>query len=363
MSDGHPRSRQQMHFPSVRDHHSAAHTRRPSTHASSGFGRHSSRSGSSMASSMASGQRHVPYSFLAVTKDCIKSLEIADVVPLVTTLTGALIYHFRNRKNGRLVPFGNPDWVEYVCNGAMFYSAYSFAKSHNIIGSIKSSLKKHGKHLAVPLSGDGKRSLSNVASHSTDGTRGLSNATTRSVDGKRGLASVAPAAATAEVRRLFGSAAMDPGNAIDEYDVRAAVPREAARRHYYDVYHSGSGVREAGPQVFDSAAAVRAAGPEVLGGAAAVRALRGETAQQLLQRDQAGPADKVHNMTIMDCALAEVADLLGRKAAAGPLGPADTIENVGRIALATIINIKTERHHRRSATPMHRANGMASVAA
>ncbi|KAJ2769366.1 hypothetical protein IWQ57_003139, partial [Coemansia nantahalensis] len=150
------------------------------------------------------------------------------------------------------------------------------------------------------------------------------------------------------VRRLFGSAAMDPGNAIDEYDMRWAVSRAVARRHYYDVYHSGSGVR--------------AAGPEVLGGAAAVRALRGETAQQLMQRDPAAPAGKLRSLTIMDCALAEVADLLRCKAATGPLGPADTIENVGHIALATIIHIKTEHHHRRAATPMPHAYGVASVA-
>ncbi|KAJ2776165.1 hypothetical protein H4R18_005815 [Coemansia javaensis] len=104
-----------------------------------------------------------------------------------------------------------------------------------------------------------------------------------------------------------------------EFDVSWAVPLSASKHYYNCVYRSGDGLANADAQA--------------LGAAAAVRALRGET---LLQAHRAGAS-------MVDSALAEADVLLRHKAAECALGPGDTIQNAGRVAIATAVRLHQER--------------------
>ncbi|KAJ2776164.1 hypothetical protein H4R18_005814 [Coemansia javaensis] len=131
----------------------------------------------------------------------------------------------------------------------------------------------------------------------------------RSVAGPAGLAS-----------RSVATAASDLDAAAYELDVSWAVPLAAAKRHYNCVYRGAGGLGGADAQA--------------LGAAAAVRALRGEA---LLQ---------AHGGSVLDAALAEADALLRRKAAECALGPDDTIERAGRVAIATAARLHHERQRR-----------------
>ncbi|KAJ2715543.1 hypothetical protein H4R19_001147 [Coemansia spiralis] len=292
--------------------------------APSGFGQYPGKSGTGMGSSKTSlvGQR-APKTFTAVAKDCLKAVEKPDAIAVLTCLSAAMLHHFRNRNSNGLVPFPNPRWVEYVCNAMSFYSVYSFAKERGLVGSSRAVVREQ-RMSGAPSSAPGTRGIADVAQRPAP------------TPASRGPRTPVPAAAAADIHQLFGSAAVEPGNAINEYDARWAVPKEVARRHHHAVYHAQLDLRSAGPQV--------------LGGAAAIQALRKETAQQRMHQDSGTAAHYADMLTVMDCALVEVDSLLRRKAAAAKLAPADTLENVGRIALATIIKIKMDQ--RRPDTPM-----------
>ncbi|KAJ2715544.1 hypothetical protein H4R19_001148 [Coemansia spiralis] len=305
MGEGQQQAGRQMYYPPGREEY---------PHASSAFSQYPSKSDTAPVSSKASqASRRMQNSFAVMAKDCLKSVQLQDAVPLVTTLSAAIYHHFNNRRSEDFVPYQHPHWIGWVYRGMMVYSAYTFAKARGLIGS---SRKKPQNQPTGPGGAHGTRGIADVAQRPAP------------TPASRGSRTPVPAAAVADMHQLFGSAAVEPGNAIDEYDARWAVPKEAARQHYHAVYHAQLDLRSAGPQV--------------LGGAAAIRALRKETAQQRMQHDPRAATCCGARLTVMDCALAEVDGLLRRKAAATKLTPADTLENVGRIALATIIKIKMD---------------------
>ncbi|KAJ2759269.1 hypothetical protein IWQ56_005781, partial [Coemansia nantahalensis] len=108
---------------------------------------------------------------------------------------------------------------------------------------------------------------------------------------------------------------------VNEFDGRWAVPRAVAKHYYNEVYRNKGGLNNANA--------------EVMGGAAAIRAVR-----KVAWHAGRHEGEEASDRAVMDCALTEVADLLARKAAVAPLAADEVFENVGRFALATIIQIK-----------------------
>ncbi|KAJ1725263.1 hypothetical protein LPJ61_005660 [Coemansia biformis] len=291
-------------------------------HPASGVSHYPSDSGSGYYSGETSvAPRKPTNTFVACAKDCFQSIAIQDAVPVVATICGAVIHHIGNRKSDSFAPYQKPAWVRYVCNAMMIFSGFAFARARGIIGARKDKKQQQAANQASEPNG-------------ANGMRGISGPVSSSVvsASRSGRARV-PENAAEDIQRLFGvdASRADAEHIIDEYDARWAVPKSAAKRHYYDVYHAKVGLRNANAQT--------------MGGAAAIRALRKETQQQRHQKDcKSARCSGLAKSTVMDSALAEAHYLLQRKAAVARLGPNDTIESVGRIALATIIKMKVGPH-------------------
>ncbi|KAJ2889444.1 hypothetical protein GGI21_006569, partial [Coemansia aciculifera] len=137
-----------------------------------------------------------------------------------------------------------------------------------------------------------------------------------------------------------GTRMRDLNNADDDndnsllggFDSSAAVPKTVAEHHYRHIY------RKKQPASLNHATA------QALGSAAAIKVLRSEShmSQQLRDSNIHLPDDLTHDQMMMGLVLSEVGDLLERKAETAQLEHDETMENVGKIALATIIKIKMD---------------------
>ncbi|KAJ2720289.1 hypothetical protein GGI07_004696 [Coemansia sp. Benny D115] len=121
-----------------------------------------------------------------------------------------------------------------------------------------------------------------------------------------------------------------PTDILSTFDPSAAVQKVVAEHYYRHVYRKNMDLLQANAQT--------------LGGAAAIRVLRREAdlEAEFYTGQQSMPEEMTLDQMIMGCVLYEVEDLLARKAERGPLQPEETLENVGKIALATVIKIKMD---------------------
>ncbi|KAJ2300490.1 hypothetical protein IWW51_005542 [Coemansia sp. RSA 2702] len=128
----------------------------------------------------------------------------------------------------------------------------------------------------------------------------------------------------------------DNDDVLGGFDDSNAVQKVVAEHYYRHVYRKNMDLRQATPQT--------------LGGAAAIKALRSEErmVHQLRYSELAMPPDLHHDQMVMGLAMSEAADLLERKSELGPLHPDDNLENIGQIALATIIKIKIDEDNAHS---------------
>ncbi|KAJ1771407.1 hypothetical protein IW140_003244 [Coemansia sp. RSA 1813] len=128
-------------------------------------------------------------------------------------------------------------------------------------------------------------------------------------------------------------------NILKQFDDSWAVQKFVAEHYYRHVYRKNMDLRNASAKT--------------LGGAAAIRALREEARMSVMLTpdDPSVPKDLPYDQIVMGMALSEVNDLLDRKAEAGPLHPEETLEFVGKIALATIIKIKMDEEQGASLQP------------
>ncbi|KAJ2776166.1 hypothetical protein H4R18_005816, partial [Coemansia javaensis] len=238
--------------------------------------------------------------------DSVKTTSTMLFVPILMIASSAFFHHFSNRGNPAMLPFGGSKWEKRVNNAMFAISAYGFCKTNGIFGTPAPVQQPVIKHTTAR----------DLALEHSPGTRSLD----MSPDAPHNHHHHHQAPYTEEehlehIRQV-----------AEEFDARWAVPKAEAKHNYHEVYRTPGGLE--------------AASMFVLGGAAAIRALRKEARQC----DRASVAsDRSEDQAIMESAMAEASSLLARKAARAELAPDETVENVGRIALATIIQIKTEQ--------------------
>ncbi|KAJ2386398.1 hypothetical protein GGI23_006498 [Coemansia sp. RSA 2559] len=144
-------------------------------------------------------------------------------------------------------------------------------------------------------------------------------------------------------------------NVLKDFDDSLAVQKFVAENYYRRVYRKNVDLRNASAKT--------------LGGAAAIRALREEDRMSVMLTpdDPSVPKDLPYDQIVMGMALSEVSNLLERKAEVGPLHEEETMEFIGKIALATIIKIKMDEEqgdprkshseHRFSSSEHHGSSG------
>ncbi|KAJ1798165.1 hypothetical protein LPJ75_006905 [Coemansia sp. RSA 2598] len=104
-----------------------------------------------------------------------------------------------------------------------------------------------------------------------------------------------------------------------------AVQKSMAEHYYNDIYHRRTDTYDASPQA--------------LGGAAAIRVLSQED-EILRQMPSDIPADQI----LVGCVMAEVERLLVKRGAERSAGDLEAaLENVGRVALSTVFDIKSSQ--------------------
>ncbi|KAJ1831504.1 hypothetical protein LPJ63_004234 [Coemansia sp. RSA 2711] len=246
-----------------------------------------------------------PNSFLHRVIDTLRSATLSEVVPIATLFGAALVHHFRHRRSDRLVPYQAQPWVKHAKNAVFAYNCYGFAKNNNFFKPRQRSITSTARSLDV------------------DGTRDLQ------ADSGDWMA---PGLLHSIVSSLFRSkSAMDlpksSNSLVDDFDSSWAVPRLIAENYYNYVYRDSASLH--------NAKAV------ILGGAAAIKALYefNAPANQRMRDDE--PANTQEHL-VLGMALAEVNHLLACKAESAVLNDDDTLETVGKIALATIIKIKID---------------------
>ncbi|KAJ2006535.1 hypothetical protein GGI04_001846 [Coemansia thaxteri] len=128
----------------------------------------------------------------------------------------------------------------------------------------------------------------------------------------------------------------------DGFDSSDAVQKTVAEHYYRHIYRKRMDMRQATAQT--------------LGGAAAIKVLRHESKmeQDIYGSGMPLPTDLQHDQVMMGLVLSEVGDLLELKAQAAPLHRDETLENVGRIAIATLVKIKIDESRAIDNVPTHR---------
>ncbi|KAJ2714331.1 hypothetical protein H4S00_005182 [Coemansia sp. D1744] len=264
-------------------------------------------------------------------KAILRAVTISEVGPMILLTGGMLAHHYRNRSASKLIPYQMPKWIRYLKNILFAYNGLKFSRNN---GLIKAPPKisptwpqETGKRGLGDVTQPGTRGLSDF--EPGDGTRGLDNYDLQG--GEPAPNDIVMQMVNAMVGELFGGrdgaaqTAHNGNGVLDGFDHSWAVPRALAEQSHRDVYMSGRNIAE-----IDA---------HYLGGAAAIQAL--ETERQAVAM-QPHVVDSQHEYRVMGMALSEVDTLLERKADAGALGSDDTLQLVGKVALATIIKIKAE---------------------
>ncbi|PIA13115.1 hypothetical protein COEREDRAFT_11771 [Coemansia reversa NRRL 1564] len=285
-------------------------------------------------------------------KDFLGNVSVCETVPMASLVTAALIHHYRHRNTTKLVPFEGPKWLRYLGNAVFARATYGFLTGNGLI----KPRSKAPQESARTLSWDGRDSYSsnphNIPNSHTIG--GYTNGHIQ-YDMQSAPNAVAPALESSYaggVTQMVGKIVNglfrnrnangmpgitnrglnDSADILDGFDESWAVPRKLAEKYYRNIYHKGKNLYNVETYV--------------LGGAAAISALHSEKS---MVRHQLGnhsnttkQLDYKHDYVVMGLALSEVEMLLERKSEMGPMGPGDDLESIGKIALATIIKIKTD---------------------
>ncbi|KAJ2079736.1 hypothetical protein H4R24_003578 [Coemansia sp. RSA 988] len=238
-------------------------------------------------------------------KDSIHSVTFADALPVFTILGAAFAHHYRFRKSENVTPYSRSRWVKYVNNALFAYNIYTFAIDNGFI-------KREDNEAKREMSWDERQP--SMSSH----------VKSRSIDSSASEVNIEQTLQTI-LGTLFVS--NRGGSLMDQFDDSWAVDRAAAEYFHDIVYCRKNNLRNANAQA--------------LGGAAAVRALQSES-QMALQQNENVPHITPEHM-VMGMALSEANALLSHKDVSSMSNSDETLENVGRIALATIIKIKIDQ--------------------
>ncbi|KAJ2711930.1 hypothetical protein H4R19_003012 [Coemansia spiralis] len=343
-----------------------------SRHRAGGSSRHGklSSTGSSSSSSSLTTARGMPANtFGNRFINGVKALGVSEVVSPLMFIIANILHHYKHRTSETLVPYKPPPWMRYVKNFTLAVSSYRWLRTNGIVRPVSHAPEP----AAVPT--DGKRSVDasrslNAATRHTSSRRtehhhhhrsrnaGHSSSRHRS----RGLdAAVVPQAShpqpvyadqmqqhgddqvptEADLNDFVMHMVAHIANGLfrakgdghgDEFDSSWAVPRQMAQEYHRSIFRRGTGLQ--------------GVEPHVLAGAAAIQALRNEGEVLGYHRRQYGGTNDVRfDFMLLGLALSETQALLTRKADAGAiLGPTDSLEHVGRIALATVIKIKLDEN-------------------
>ncbi|KAJ1817029.1 hypothetical protein LPJ56_004158 [Coemansia sp. RSA 2599] len=328
-------------------------------------------------------QNHEPkkYSFLNCLKDSLRHIEYMELLPIAGVLGASLYHHFKHRGSKHVVPFREPTWVKYLNNIAFAHNAYGMVKhgahGHHGGGSgggvpwtgILSALA--GSAMASGVRpGFGGNNNSQAFGRPPPNRPGMGSGgfqqpygrpNTQQGGGFGGSGGFGGAGAagggdivTKVLGKILGNlfkgnqrpSGMGPGGGrtrdlessdledsadiFSTFDDSQALQKVVAEHYYKHVYHKNMDLRTASAQT--------------LGGAAAISALRRENEinQQFTESREHLPEDMTPDQMLMGCVMSEAEELLRLKQERGPLDPEDTLENIGTIALATIIKIKLD---------------------
>ncbi|KAJ2101801.1 hypothetical protein IW146_005505 [Coemansia sp. RSA 922] len=319
--------------------------------------------------------------FLTCLKQSFKDIELLPLVPVAGMLGASVYHHYKNRNRGYVVPFKEPQWVRYLGNAMMAHSAYGRLKQHGghhpyrpnnnnnnnknsggvpwgaLLGAVAgaamnrpgfggggggSNYGGYGQQQPYGRPNGGHQSYGRPNGYNGGGggghgfgsgpSGGNSGDMVTKVLGKimgslfgGGGGNTRPGMGTRDL-----NSGIDDEDMLGGFDSSSAVQKTVAEHHYRHIYRKQPNLRHTSAQA--------------LGGAAAIKVLRSEShmGQELRDSGLPLPADLTHDQMMMGLVLSEVGDLLERKAEVTPLERDDTLENIGKIALATIIKIKMD---------------------
>ncbi|PIA13116.1 hypothetical protein COEREDRAFT_83692 [Coemansia reversa NRRL 1564] len=354
-----------------------------------------------------SGQER-PNTFLNSLKEGLKSIELMEFLPIAGVISASAYHYLKHRNSKNAVPFKEPEWMRYLSNIAFAHNAYSMFKHKKPSNNNMSYGGGHGHHghnnqhgrhngqskytnhgVGSSSSGGGGSGGSGIpwakilgavatsamARPGGGGGGGYGNGGNGFGQGPFGQNGGRPNAHMGgnngdmvtnvlgkimsglfkgnqggRTRDLESSGHEDYDDVLSGFDDGSAVQKVVAEHYYRSIYRKNMNMQQVNAQT--------------MGGAAAIKALRSEEKMsQQLEHTMFVPPDLRRDQMVMGLALSEAEDLLERKAQCCPLRPEDTMENVGKIALATIIKLKmdeevTNNHRgnssRSTGTPSHR---------
>ncbi|KAJ2609368.1 hypothetical protein H4S08_004081 [Coemansia sp. RSA 1365] len=208
-----------------------------------------------------------------------------------------------------MIPYRKTRLIRYIDNVLFGYSFYSFSKDNGFI-------KQKNKDDARELSWDNRQeTFADLMPY--DKNRNIDNAKSE-INIERAVQII--------IGSLFKS---NRGYSLmDQFDDSWAVNRATAEYFHNSVYFRKVNLCNTNAQV--------------LGAAAAMQALKSEKQMALQQKYDRGVPHSTSEHMVMGLALSEANALLSHKSSVSMLNADDTLENVGRVALATIIKIKID---------------------
>ncbi|KAI9503077.1 hypothetical protein BX070DRAFT_224687 [Coemansia spiralis] len=286
-----------------------------------------------------------PRSFLGCLKDSIRQVTIPDILPLATLAAATFLHHHKHWSTGKVVPYKQPKWMKYVKNMRYAYNTYGFLKSNSLLGlgarglktvatrDISSTSRELNSKSSLPLPASGNQT------HNWDTSRALHANESEDIPVAMDniLNSLFSTQTTGAAREVHGykSAARGQPDVLAEFNDSYAVQRADAEHYFYYIYHNNMDLRYASAQA--------------IGGAAAIKALQGENElRNMVFSDPLAPADLQHDQMIMGIAMSEVNSLLENKMRVCTPSHDETVEHIGKIALATIVKIKLDEEKEQS---------------
>ncbi|KAJ1988069.1 hypothetical protein GGI25_005472 [Coemansia spiralis] len=276
--------------------------------------------------------------FYSCVKDSARHTPFADLVPVFTVLLATFLHHHKHWSSDELVPYTRPKWVKYVFNMVYAFNTYEFLKENHLIG--KKGHDEHKECATRALNADNANTTSPLPPNGAGGqahewnvSRALHVSKPESM----------PRAMDNILNSLFGSQGTGAARGVQGYELAAygqpgvfdgfndsyAVQKLVAEHYFRHIYYKNMDLCHVSAQA--------------MGAAAAIKALQSENELgNMVIADPSAPADLQHDQMVMGMALSEVNNLLESKRQKYALGPDETVESVGKVALATIVKIKID---------------------
>ncbi|KAJ1945783.1 hypothetical protein EC988_005679, partial [Linderina pennispora] len=273
--------------------------------------------------------------FVGALKELMEHLSYADLVPIVGTI-GTFAYHkLRSRNKRDNAQYQKPSWMNHVENAAFIYTAYDFVKGAG--GSTSSNSQRPAQGPRPPGGGGGMNWTSILATAIGANRPQMYGGFHPYPQPDKGTLAMHKIISSLFKKVTSRDAAVDSNGPIslDDFDRSCAIDKRTA-----EYYHS---------LLFGPQADLSKATAQMLGGAAAIQALRSEPQVQeaLKTAVKQGHANKIpkdlnHEHVVLGVAMSEADQLMQRKSTVVHLSPDDTLFNIARVAIASVIQIKMD---------------------